>query len=94
MKTNLIKPIIVGVLLGVAVFWIPFVVVRLFLLFIIIGFIFRLFMWRRWRGNGGSRFAFADRIRGMSDEEYIAFKQNPGQYCREHTAKSPEQKTN
>ena len=92
MKTSLIKPIVVGILLGASLFWIPFIVARVLLLFIVVGFIFRLMMWRRWRKGNPNRFAFADRIRSMSEEEYASFKQNPRQFCRGQMHKSPEQK--
>jgi hypothetical protein len=94
MRTSLIKPIVIGVLLGAGFFWIPFIVVRILLLFIIVGFIFRLVMWRRWRKGNPNRFTFADRIRSMSEEEYASFKQNPWHFCREHRQDSPDQKTN
>lgn len=80
MNRSIIKPIASGILLGLALFYIPFFVLRVVTFFLILGFIFRLFAGRRRRFRrqfGDHRFAFADRIRNMSDEEYQSFKADP-----------------
>ncbi|MCC6289507.1 MAG: hypothetical protein IT249_16630 [Chitinophagaceae bacterium] len=80
MNRSILKPIVAGVLIGAALFFIPFFVLRVIAFFLIAGLVFRLFAGRRRRfGRNFSeqRFAFVDRIRNMSDEEYQAFKTNP-----------------
>jgi hypothetical protein len=96
MMKQFIKPIIVGILAGAALFVIPFFLFRALLLFLIIGALFRLLRGRRYWGWRGSRFsdfhpAFADTIRNMSDEEYNAFRQKFNASCQPVTGK-PEQK--
>ncbi|GAB4031060.1 hypothetical protein [Spirosoma jeollabukense] len=81
MNNNLLRSILAGLLLGVALFVMPFFLIRLVFFFVIIGVLFRLFGGGRFRGGWGRGRgfgympAFADRIRQMSDEEYTAFKQ-------------------
>lgn len=83
---KVLKAVIGGGLLGAAFFFIPFIVMRILLFMILIGFIFRLLGRSRWgrrgfdhHGFGRSKeFAFADYIRGMSDEEYNRFRQHFG----------------
>lgn len=73
---NIIKPIIAGILIGAALFFMPFFFVRILLFFLVIGAIFRLFAGRRFRGYRRSFDShFTDNIRNMSDEEYSRFKQ-------------------
>lgn len=81
MKT--VNTIIGGALLGAGFFFIPFIMMRFILFALFIAFLFRLFgrrHWRRWgsRFGGRNQFAFADYIRGMSDEEYNRFRQHFG----------------
>ena len=87
MNNNLIKSILAGLLLGVALFIMPFFLVRLVFFLILISVLFRLFGggrgrfrggWGRGRGSGYMP-AFADRIRQMSDDEYTQFKQRYNQ---------------
>lgn len=79
MNRSIVKPIVAGVFLGAALFFIPFFILRVVTFILIVGLIFRLFAGRRRFGRnfGGHRFAFADQIRNMSDEEYQKFKENP-----------------
>ena len=81
---KILKGIMGGALFGAALFFIPFILMRVLFFFIIIGFIFRLVRGGRSRwgrgpfgGWGGRKqFAFADYIRGMSDDEYNRFKEH------------------
>ncbi|MFD2936450.1 hypothetical protein [Spirosoma flavum] len=89
MNNTLIKSILAGLLLGAALFVMPFFLVRLVLFFLLIGALFRLFGggrfrqgWRRGRGYGHMP-AFADRIRQMSDDEYTVFKQRYQGRCND-----------
>jgi hypothetical protein len=79
---NIIRPIIAGILIGTALFFMPFFFVRILLFFLIIAAIFRFFIGRRFRGyRRGFDSSFTDNIRNMSDEEYNRFKQNISQGC-------------
>ena len=93
MNRSILKPIVAGALIGAALFFIPFFVLRVIALFLIAGLIFRLFAGRRrrfGRNFNEGRLSFVDRIRNMSDEEYQAFKSNPrsafgcGRFNRNH----------
>ncbi|MCB0516922.1 MAG: hypothetical protein R2798_11035 [Chitinophagales bacterium] len=80
MNTNIFKPILFGIALGTLVFFTgPFIFIILLL-----KFIFTPFGMGRMRGYGyypmgfypEMRFAMADKIRKMSDEEYTELKEN------------------
>ena len=74
MKRQLIKTITVGAVLGAALFLLPFFVLKVLVIFLLFGLVFRFFgRHRSYRGPYG--WAFADKIRTMSDEEYTAFKE-------------------
>ena len=85
MNNNLVKSILAGLLLGAALFIMPFFLIRLVIFVLIIGALLRLFGGGRFRrgwgaGRGyGHMPAFTDRIRQMSDDEYNQFKQRFGQ---------------
>ncbi len=78
MNREIVKPILIGILLGAALFIMPFFLIRALVFFLIIGALFRLF-------RGGRRFrrwhhrelhpAFTDTIRDMSEEEYKVYRQ-------------------
>ena len=72
MNAQIIKPILGGLLIGTALFFMPFFLLKVAVVLLFIGLLFRLFGWRRYRGPYG--WAFADKIRTMSDEEYKHFK--------------------
>lgn len=76
---SILRSIAIGILIGALAFF----AFQLVITFLIIGGIIMLLSRRRFErrafGNqrfGGHRFAFADRIRTMNDEEYDAFKKN------------------
>lgn len=93
MNNTLLKSILAGLLLGAALFIMPFFLIRLVFFFVIIGALFRLFGGGRFRRGGWGRGrdfehmpAFADRIRQMSDDEYNQFKQRyQGRYGNDFT---------
>ncbi|GAB4013049.1 hypothetical protein GCM10028808_30880 [Spirosoma migulaei] len=103
MNNNLLKSILAGLLVGVALFIMPFFLIRLVFFVLIIGALLRIFgggrFRRGWRqGPGyGQMPAFADRIRQMSDEEYNQFKQRfnqGGRYGDYETRKATDKPTN
>ena len=74
--THILKAILIGILAGAAIFFIPFPL-RFFFGFLVIFFAFRFFAWGRWRGNygynsRGSYFwnpSYTQRWQSMSEEE-------------------------
>lgn len=80
MNARIIKPIIAGLIIGAALFFAPFFVLKVLAVLLLIGLVFRLFGRRRYRGPGG--WAYADKIRTMSDEEYQQFKSRWGRGCQ------------
>lgn len=93
MNRRMLKPIIGGVLLGAFVFFTgPLLLIVLLLKFIFTPFgMGRMMMYQRYRGPWGyapgMRFAMADKIRTMSDEEFNAFKEKANRYnsgCQHH----------
>lgn len=77
MSNQVIKLVLAGLLLGAALFWAPFLLLKVLVILLLLGLIFRLFRGRRHY----SHWAFADRIRSMSDEEYLTFKSRRGFGC-------------
>ena len=88
MNKSIVKVIVVGILFGTIAFFAPFLLIKVMLFIVIAGALFRLF----WRGRGHyGRFAMADKIRSMSDEEYTAFKNRRGR-CRPDQAATTQNK--
>jgi len=96
MNRGIIKPIVGGIVLGAALFFIPFFLLRVVAFVIIVGAIFRLFAGRRRFGRGFNehRLAFADNIRNMSDEEYQKFKSEMPYGCGPRSRQHSETKIN
>ncbi|WP_420150605.1 hypothetical protein [Spirosoma sp.] len=82
MNNTLVKSILAGLLIGAALFVMPFFLIRFVFFVLIISALFRLFGGGRFRRGGwgpgwryGRDYAFTDRIRQMSDDEYNQFRQ-------------------
>lgn len=86
MKRRIIKPVLAGILLGAALFFIPFFVLRVTVFLLITGIMFSLFAGRRRFAE--RRTAFADHIRNMSEEEYNRFKADLSSGCRGRSSSS------
>ncbi|UFH51885.1 hypothetical protein [Spirosoma sp. KNUC1025] len=105
MNNTLVRSILAGLLIGAALFIMPFFLLRLIVFFLIIGALFRLFGGGRFRRGGWGRDrgfgytpAFTDRIRQMSDEEYTQFKQRYengrcGEYAARKSTENPANET-
>lgn len=100
MNNQLLKTILVGVLIGAAIFAAPFFAVKVLIFFLIIGIIFRVFRGRGYyhrRRWGYGPWAYADKIRGMSDQEYQEFQEKyqgrcwPGDSRNEENTRSADQ---
>ncbi|MDI1233306.1 MAG: hypothetical protein PSX81_03380 [bacterium] len=73
------KTVLAGFLAGVALFILPFFLVRVFVFFLLVGAIFKLMGGRR-RGMH-YRYAFAQKFRNMSEDDRNAFMQKHGNRC-------------
>jgi hypothetical protein len=77
MKRRIIKPIILGLLLGTAIIMAPLFLFKAFLFLMLAGFLLRLFFIRKLRHFMRHQAAYAGNagnLRTMSDEEYISIK--------------------
>lgn len=76
MKRSIFKPIVGGLIIGTALFFAPFMLLKFLFWLCIIGGIMRLIFWRRHNYWGGPRYymAYADKVRSMSEEDYAALK--------------------
>ncbi len=71
MNHRILILIVGGALLGAAIFFIPFFLLKVGVILLMFG----LFRWMfKGTGRSGRWAGFADRIRSMSDEEYANFK--------------------
>jgi hypothetical protein len=73
MKTSIIKPIIGGVLLGTIVFFTGPFIIGLFAILLFAGFL-RFGRRQHYAFYQKSPIAFAEKIRGMNDEEFADLK--------------------
>lgn len=71
MRNSVLKTVLTGMLFGAAVFFMPKFLLGIFIIFALVRLIAGRKMGYRFAQH---RFAFADKIRGMSDEEYTTFK--------------------
>lgn len=76
MNRGIIKSVVGGALIGTALFFAPFLLLKTMLFFFIIGSIMRMLFWRRmfWYARPMMQMAYTDKIRNMSEEEYGEFK--------------------
>ncbi len=81
MTTQIFKTVFAGILAGIALFMLPFFLLRAAIFFLLIGAIFRLLGGGRHRRFGRMNPAFANRFQHMSDEEKATFKQRCGNRC-------------
>ena len=72
MNTRFLKLVVGGILLGAAVFFVPFFLLKVASMFLVFGLLIWIFKGKRHshRHWGG----YVDKIRSMSDEEFKAFK--------------------
>jgi len=77
MMKRTFRTILAGILFGMVLFFMPFIIIQAMIFALVLYVFFRFFVRRRIRNAhfGKFNYAFADDIRQMSDEEYEAFKQ-------------------
>ena len=77
MTTQFFKTVFAGILAAVALFMLPFFLLRVFIFFAIIGLVFRLLGGRRHHGfRHRMNPAFAERYNAMSEEERTQYRNN------------------
>ena len=84
---KILKLIITGAIAGTALFLMPFFILKIVLFLLMASIFFKLFIGRRFdrRGMGGSnKFAFADKVRSMNEEDYNSFKADRNKGCGHH----------
>ncbi len=81
MTTQIFKTVFAGILAGIALFMLPFFLLRAAIFFLLIGAIFRLLGGGRHRRFGHMRHAYAHRFQHMSEEERTAYKHRYGNRC-------------
>jgi hypothetical protein len=76
MKTSIFRTILIGMLVGILAFF----AIKLIVVVLLIGAIFKLSGKGRWNREKwkAQKMAFTDKLRNMSDDEYDAFKMNYG----------------
>lgn len=86
------KTVLAGFLAGVALFVLPFFLVRVFVFFLLIGAIFKLMGGRR---RGMHRYTFAHQFKHMTEEERANYMKNYNGRCYyTHTEPQKEQTDN
>lgn len=78
MIKQILKTALAGILAGLALFILPFFLVRVFVFFLLIGAIFKLMGGRR---RGMHHYAFAHKFQHMSEEDRKAFMSRYGNRC-------------
>jgi len=80
MRNQILKHVLVGLLLGTALYYLPFFFIGKVIFFLLVmTLIFGWFRRRRYYGPYG--WNYADKIRSMSDDEYSEFKEKFGRGC-------------
>jgi hypothetical protein len=83
MTKSILKTIVAGILLGAALYFVPMLVVAIAFFSFLTHFLFRRRMMcgTGYGGYGGHRFALADKVRSMTEEEYSQFKSAHSHSC-------------
>lgn len=75
---KIVKLIIGGALFGAGLFFVPFLMLKVFLFFMVLGIFFKLFGGRRHYTN---HWAQLDYVRSLNDEEFEKYKNSHHQHC-------------
>ncbi len=79
MTKQFFKTVLAGIMVGLALFMMPFFLLRIFLFFMLIAGAFRLLGFGRHRRE--MRYAFAQKYQNMSEDERKVFRQKWGNRC-------------
>jgi hypothetical protein len=91
MTKHILKTILAGILAGAALFIMPFFLLRILVFVLIIGAVIRLLGGGRHRCGGRWRYAYAEKLNNMSEEERAAFKQKMQDRCGRYNKPATEQ---
>jgi hypothetical protein len=77
MYYNIIRPILIGLIVGAACFFMPFFILKVVLFFFIAGVLLRMYVYRKMRRFFGTWVnpRFVEKIRNMNEDEFTRFKQ-------------------
>ena len=81
MTRSILKTVFVGIIIGALAFFMPKLLVGIFISSLIMRLFCRCGHGRCGGYHGGGRLAMLDKLRAMSDEEYAEFKNNHGRGC-------------
>jgi|GEM_PF-4246548 len=79
MTKSIFKSILAGVLIGTALFLMPFFLLNMILVVLLLGAAFRLFSGGRMQSR---RVMYAEYVRKMTEDEFAQFKQGTHKNCR------------
>ncbi len=85
MTTQIFKTILAGILAGIVLFILPFFLIRVFVIFLLIGAIFKLIGSSRRSRYFRMNPAYADHFQSMSDDERKAYKMKFKGRCGFHS---------
>ena len=78
MTKQILKTVFAGILAGVVLFMIPFIIIKVLIFFLLIKAIFRLM--GGGRRHAQMRYAYAQKFQNMSEEERSAFMQDKAKH--------------
>lgn len=79
--TSILKSIIMGLIFGSLVYFMPFFLLKVFIFFMVISFFMKMMWWRAMSHGGGHYLRYAEKVRNMSDEEFNRFKSKSYRSC-------------
>lgn len=89
MTKQILKTVLAGVLAGVALFMMPFIIIKVIFFFLLIKAVFRLMGGGRRHSHW--RYAYSQKYQNMSEEERAAFMQKYGNRCGWNSRCEPSQ---
>ena len=81
MIQQILKTVLAGALAGVALFMMPFIIIKVLIFFLLIKAVVRLMGGRRRHGHHRWQYAYAHKFKNMSEEDRAAFIQKYGNRC-------------
>jgi|LakMenE01Jun11ns_1017448.scaffolds.fasta_scaffold9273491_2 hypothetical protein len=82
--TSILKSIVMGLIFGSLVFFMPFFLLKVFIFFMVISFFMKMMWWRVMSHGGGHYLRYAEKVRNMSDDEFSRFKSKGYRSCQHY----------
>jgi hypothetical protein len=73
-----------GLIFGSLVFFMPFFLLKIFIFFMVISFFMKMMWWRTMKHGGGFHIRYAEKVRSMSDEEFVRFRSKRSGHCGDY----------